>query len=1050
MNLPKYAIENRTVTWFAVFLLTVAGIASFFSLGQLEDPEFTIKTATIITAYPGASPEEVELEVTDRIELAIQELPELDHVESVSRAGLSIVKVDIRASYWKDRLPQVWDKLRRKIRDIEMALPSGAGRPDVGDDFGDVFGFQLALTGDGYTHAEMETYAKQLRKELLLVDGVARIDFWGVQSKVVWLDVSQTQLSEMGLTEANILDTLAQQNVIVDAGNLDLQNRRFRIEPTGAFGSVEEIGDLTIRPTTPESETDPSVSSELIRIRDIGTIRFGYQEPQNAVMRYNGQPAIGISITNTAGINIVDLGRAIDTRLVELTTALPVGIEVRRVHWQSDVVDEAVMGFFINFAEALFIVLIVLTLFMGWRMGIIIGIALVLTILTSFIFMAVFHINLQRMSLGALVVALGMMVDNAIVVADGFMIRVQKGIARKQAAIEAASQPAMPLLGATIVAVMAFYPIFGSPREVGEYCRTLFTVIGISLLSSWVISVTVTPLQCLDMLPAPRQGEEKADPFDTRFYRKFRTVLSWAIRRRFLTMTCMVALLIASFIGFGNVSQLFFTDSSMSKFMIDFWTPEGSRIQDVSAMLKKAEKKILDDGRVESVATFVGQGPPRFYLPVEPELPYPAYGQLIVNTKDFREIDGLIDDLRPWFAEHFPDASVPLRKYTVGPGNTYKFEVRISGPAVADPDRLRSLADSVLAILNRSPLSTDNATDWRNRVQKLVPVYNQERARWAGITRDDIARATKRAFDGRTVGYYRERDDLIPIIMRHADEDRADVGGLDMLQIQSAASTEAVPLSQIVDEVRTDWEDPIIWRRDRRRTITVQANPVSGVTLPTLRASVLDQISAIELPPGYTLEWGGEHEDSVNAQKSLIPGVIPALAIMSFIVVALFNAFRPPLIIACTIPFAFIGITVGLLTADAPLSFMGQLGAMSLVGMMIKNVIVLLDEVSLNLAAGKSRYEAITDAAVSRLRPVFLASATTVLGVIPLLQDVFWISMAVNIMAGLSFGTLVTMIVVPVLYSIFFRVNAREGREDHPADVPGNRSVTKRLSGEMP
>ncbi|GBC63636.1 AcrB/AcrD/AcrF family protein [Desulfonema ishimotonii] len=1032
MNLPAFAIKNRAVTYFAAFLLVFAGIAAFFSLGQLEDPEFTIKTASITTLYPGASPEEVELEVTDRIEVAVQEMAEVDYIESISRAGVSIIKVNIKPSYWADRLPQVWDQLRRKIRDTEGSLPPGCQRPDIGDDFGDVFGFQLALTGDGFNYAEMEAYAKELRKELLLVDGVARIDFWGVQSKVIYLDVSQTQLTELGLTDQNIFATLEQQNVVVDAGSLDLQSRRFRIAPSGEFRSAEDIGNLTIRPTLIDTLQDEGsgkglrASSELIRIRDIGTVRRAYREPPTALMRYDGQPAIGISITNASGVNIVDVGRAIDHCLEDLVANLPVGIEVRRIHWQSDVVAEAVNGFVINFAEAVAIVLIVLTLFMGWRMGLIIGMALVLTILGSFILMALFGIDLQRMSLGALVIALGMMVDNAIVVADGISVRIRRGMDRTEAAIEAASQPAMPLLGATVVAVMAFYPIFGSPEDVGEYCRSLFTVVGISLLFSWLISMTVTPLQCIDLLPEPEKDGAETDEFGGKFYQKFRNVLSQAIRMRVLTMGCMVGLLLIAMIGFGNVRQLFFPDSSMTKFMIDFWAPEGTRIQQVAADLRRAEKKLMADKRVESLATFIGMGPPRFYLPVEPEMPYSSYAQFIVNMHDYREINGLIAELEPWFAENYPQAQIPFRKYGVGPSNTYKFELRISGPAVADADVLRELAGKTGAILDASPLADAVSTDWRQRVQKVVPVYNQERARWASVTREDIANATKRAFDGRTVGLYREEDDLIPIVLRHVEEERLNVGNLDLLQVQPSLSTRALPLSQVTDKVRMTWEDPIIWRRDRRRTITVQSNPVAGVTFPSLRAGILDDISALELPPGYTTEWGGEFESSQDAQKSLIPGVIPAGVIMSFIIVALFNAFKPPLIIAFTIPFAAIGIVAGLLGTGTPFGFMALLGAMSLVGMMIKNAIVLLDEVNLNLAAGKSDYVAITDAAVSRLRPVALAAATTVLGVLPLLQDVFWVGMAVTIMAGLTFGTVLTMVVVPVLYCILFRVKSPE------------------------
>lgn len=1028
MNLAAIAIKNRAVTYFAAVLLFIGGAASFFQLGQLEDPAFTVKTASIATTYPGASPAEVELEVTDRIELALQEMAEIKYIESNSRAGLSLIKVEIKPEYWSNRLPQVWDQLRRKIRDVEGSLPPGAGRPDVGDDFGDVFGFQLAITGDGFSYAEMEDYAKQLKKELSLVDGVARIDLWGAQRKVIYLDVSQTQLAQLGLTEENVKKTLQIQNAVVDAGSVDLTSKRLRISPTGAFLTPTDIGNLTIQPNVVDTVQASSAErgGQVIRIRDIGTVREGYAEPPFQLLRFNGRPAIGISIANASGINIVDMGRAVDARLQELIGNLPIGIEVNKVHWQSDIVSEAVDGFLISFAEAVGIVIVVLTIFMGWRMSMIIGFALVFTILASFILMAVFGIDLQRMSLGALVVALGMMVDNAIVVADGYVVRIQQGMDREKAAVEAANLPAWPLLGATVVAVMAFYPIFASVEGVGEYCRTLFTVIAISLLASWIISMTLTPIQCMDMLKASGSGEGK-DPYDTKFFNVYRGMLSGPIKARWVTVAVMAGLLVAAVVGFGHVRQLFFPDSSMTKFMVDFWTPEGTRIGKVSTSLEQAEKRLLADERVDSVGTFVGSGPPRFYLPVEPEQPYASYGQLIVNVHDQKQIDSLIDEFRPWFKENYPDALPVLRKYGVGPSNTWKIEVRLSGPAEADPSLLRKLAGQVTAVIDDEPLAAYSRTDWRQRVQKVVPQYNQERARWASVTRDDLAKTTKRAFDGSTIGLYREGDDLVPIILRHVEEERQNVSGMDVLQIQPDLTTNTVPVAQIVDGIVTEWEDPIIWRRDRRRTITVQSNPIPGTTAPTLYKSIVGKVDAVELPPGYTLEWGGDFESSRDATASLVPGIIPAVAIMAFIIVVLFNAFRPPLVILLLIPFVIVGISAGLLAFDVPFGFMALLGAMSLSGMMIKNAIVLLDQINIELEAGETRYEAVIKSGLSRLRPVMLAAGTTVLGVIPLLQDVFWIGLAVTIMAGLTFGSVLTMILLPVLYSILYRIQSPGG-----------------------
>lgn len=1037
MSIASAAVENRAVTYFTAFLFIVGGIVSFFELGQLEDPEFTVKTAVITTNYPGASPQEVELEVTDRIELALQELKQIDYVTSSSRAGQSSVAVEIKTDYWSDQLPQVWDELRRKIRDVGASLPPGVGEPVISDDFGDVFGFQLAVIGDGFSYAELEAFAKDLKKELSIVEGIARVDLWGVQKEVIYLDVVESQLSQLGLSDASIENTLRRQNMVLDAGSVDVQSKRLRIVATGSFTSPEDIGDLAIRPSSADAlqgGSAPSANAELTRIQDIGTIRRGYQDPPSTQLRYNGQPALGISITNVAGANVVTVGQAIDQRLSELTADLPVGIEVRRIHWMSDIVAGAVDSFLVSFAQALGIVLVVLALSMGWRMGVIIGGALVVTILGTFILMAMFGIDLQRMSLGALIIALGMMVDNAIVVADGMAIRLQQGMDRTRAAVEAATLPSWPLLGATVVAVMAFYPIFASTEGAGEYCRTLFSVVAIALTVSWVVSVTLTPLQCIDLLPAPKPGEGQQDPYGSGFYRRFRSLLNSTIRFRWLTVASMVGLLVVAGIGFGSVTKLFFPDSSMTKFMVDVYAPEGTRIQQVALDLEQAETKLLADERVDSVSSFIGAGPPRFYLPVDPESPNQSYAQIIVNVKDHSEIDGLIEELEPWMQENLQDGLISIRKYGVGPSNTWKFEARLSGPAEADPAVLRAMADQGVAILKASPLAGPVRTDWRERVPLLEARYSQERGRWASVTREDIAQTTKRAFDGRDVGLYREGDELLPILMRHVEEERQNVTAIDVLQVQPAMSTHSVPLSQITDGVELTWEDPIVGRRDRRRTITVEANPILGVTLPTLLESVRADFEAIELPPGYKFEWGGEYEDTVASQASLLPGMVPAAAVIVFIIVALFNAYRPALVILLTIPFALIGIVGGLLAFDVAFGFVALLGAMSLSGMMIKNAVVLLDQVNLNLAEGMGDYEAIIEAAVSRLRPVMLAAATTVLGVVPLLQDLFWVGLSVTLMAGLSFGTLLTMVLVPVLYAILYRIEPKDAGNAEPAD----------------
>jgi len=1017
VSLAKVAIDKRTVTVFATVLALVAGLLSYFNLGQLEDPEFTVKTAVIVTPYPGARADEVELEVTDRLELALQDMSQIRYMDSYSSAGMSLISVDIWPKYSSEDLPQVWDELRKKIRDARDLLPPGAGTPVVSDDFGDVFGFLFAVVGDGFTNAQLEGYVDAIKKELSLVEGVSRVVRWGVQPQCLYIDVSEARISQLGLTFADVQQTLLQQNVVVDGGGVDINDQRLRLETTGEFSSPEEVANLVIR----GGVADAQARSELITIGDIGTVRRGYLQPPSALMRYDGMPAIVVAASNLSGVNAVDLGAAIDRRLAELIEDLPVGIEIKHISWQSDLVSTAIADFMVSLMQAIAIVLIVLWVAMGWRTALIVGLSgLVFTIVITFLFMDIMGEDLERMSLGALVIAMGMMVDNAIVVADGILVRIQRGMDRVKAAIEAATQPAIPLLGATVVAVLAFYPIAVSDEAAGEYCASLFSVVSISLIVSWVLSVTITPVMCIAFLPKPK-ASASGDVYGGRFYSVFRGLLRLSMRLRWLVILIFVALLVLAGIGFGFVNQLFFPASARAQFMIDYWAPEGTRIQAVSAGLRPLEAKLLDDPRVTAVSAFIGQGPPRFYLPVDPESASSSYGQLIVNVHSFKEVQSLLADLKPWCAENIPEAQIILRRYGLGPFESWPIEARFSGPAVADPDVLRDLAGQATAILRASPHADVVQTSWRERTQKVVADFHQENARWTNITRADIARATQRGYDGSTVGLFREKEKLLPILVRLDEAERKTfVSQIDTLQVRSLTGRESVPLSQVTRSIRVEWEDAIIARWDRRRAITAQAVPSNLAS--ELQTDVKEAIEAIELPPGYTLEWDGELKSSADAQASLIPGMIPAVVIMALIVVGLFNACRPPLIIVCVIPFALIGVTAGLLATGQPFGFVALLGAMSLVGMMIKNSIVLLDQVNIELAEDKSPYDAVVEAAVSRLRPVMLAAATTVLGVIPLLPDVFWVAMAVTIMFGLAFGTVLTMVLIPVLYATFFRV----------------------------
>ncbi len=1048
--MTAFFLERKVFTYFFAVLLLVLGVLSFFSLGQLEDPIFTVKKALIITEYPGADPQEVELEVTDVIEKALTEITELDNTYSWSRAGRSIIKVEIKQQYWSDVLPQVWDLVRKKIKDNAHKLPPGAGVPDIIDDFNFVYGFVLAVTGDGFSYRQLEDYADDIKKELEVVQGVARVDLWGVQPRVIYLDVPESQLAELGISPENVADTLQIQNRVVDAGWVDVVDRRLRFAPTGEFSHPEQIGELALNPRTPElvlSKGRPGSRSaaqapilgaqyrgaaggtyapskgaqeatQIIRIRDLATVREGYQEPPPEIMRFNGKPALGIKIAGLDAFNVVDTGKALEARIQELLVDLPVGIELHKVAWQSRLVSEATNGFMISLAQAVGIVLVVLIIPTGVRMGMIIGSMLVFIILGTFVGMAIMDTPLQRMSLGALIIAMGMMVDNSCFVADDIGIRIGRGQDRKKAATEAGNKRALPLLGATVIALMAFYPIFASDVDAGEYCRTLFTVVAIALTFSWFISMTLTPAMCVDLIPGPKPGEDPADPFDTAFFRRLRSLIELCIRHRWVTIAVLGGVLASALISYPNVRQMFFPFATRDQLKVDIWAPEGSRIQDVAALAVPIEEKLMADPRVVSVSTFVGNGPPRYYLPEDPENPNPTYAEIVANTLSYEVVNPLAADIEPWLNENIP-VMTRVRLYDVGPADTWKFEARLTGPAQADLTELRGIGNQIKEILRKSPLSREIRSEMRNPVQKLVPVYHQERGRWASITRQEVANATLRSYDGMQVGLYREGDDLIPILLRNIEAERARVagGGLVTLQVSPKFGTQTVPLAQVTDGVHTEWEDPIIHRWQRRRAMTIQASPKYGETFPSLYADVIDKIEAIDMPPGYEIFWDGEWDSSTDAQSSLLIGVPVTLVLMLLIIMLLYNSIRVLVCILITIPFGAIGVIFGLWALDSPMGFVAILGILSLTGMMIKNMIVLTDAIKQNEDTDMHPFDACVQGAVSQARPIALAAGTTVLGVIPLFPDPFWNAMAASIMGGLSVGAVLTIVLFPTLYA---------------------------------
>ncbi|QTA93152.1 efflux RND transporter permease subunit [Desulfonema magnum] len=1008
MNLGEHAIHKKTITLMFVILIIGGGFLSYENLGRLEDPEFTIKEALVVTYYPGASPTEVEEEVADIIETAIQQMGQVEKVTSVSRKSMSIVTVEMKDKYDKHTLPQIWDELRRKVGDVQGHLPPGAGPSVVNDDFGDVYGVFFAITGDGYSYREIKDYADDLRRELLLVKDVAKIEFYGVQQEVVYVEMSRSRMTELGVSQRDIYNTLNQQNTVSPAGQVKVGPEYIRISPTGMFESVDEIGKLLVH---------GGKSDSFITLGDVANITRGYAEPPQTMMRFNGQPAIGLGISTVSGGNVVKMGEAIRKRLDELEANRPIGMELGIVSYQSESVKKSVNSFVLNLAEALAIVIGVLMIFMGIRSGILIGAILLLTVCATFIFMNIFHINLQRISLGALIIALGMLVDNAIVVTEGILIYIQRGKNRIRAAALIVSQTMWPLFGATVVAVFAFSGIGFAPGSVGEFCRSLFQVILISLMMSWVLAVTVTPLFCTMLLTA-KPGSENQDLYGGLIFRTYKRFLIICLNWRKLACTLMIGLLALSVYGFGFVKDSFFPSSTRPQFMIDYWRPEGTHITETAKDMEKIEQYLMSMEEVATVASFIGSGATRFTLVYSPEKPDTAYGQLLVTVKDYHTIDGMLPEIRQFLWENFPDAEPKTKKFVLGPGGGAKIKVRFSGP---DPKVLRQLSDQAQAIMRGDPMSKDIRDNWRQRVKVIRPEFAEAQARRVGISRSDLNQSLEMSFSGLSVGVYREENKLIPIVSRPPEGERINVDNVNDLQVGSPMTGKMVPISQLVSGDHIKWEDAIIHRQNRMRTITAECDPKIGLASPLFNR-LRPQIEAIELPMGYEMEWGGEYEDSTEAQEKLGRVLPVSFLAMIVTVICLFNALRQPMIIFLCVPLAIIGVTAGLLLTGQPFSFMALLGFLSLAGMLIKNAIVLIDQINLEIREGKAPFQAVVESSVSRVRPVSMAAITTVLGMIPLLFDAFFIDMAVTIMFGLTFATVLTLIVVPVLYSIFFRI----------------------------
>jgi len=1019
VNIARGSIDRPIYTWMIILIFLIGGAVSFLNLGRLEDPAFTIKQAVVVTQYPGATAEQVAVEVSEPLESAIQKMEEVDYITSINQPGVSQIDVHIKSTYDGNELPEVWTRLRAKVSDAGRHLPTGVSTPLVNDSFGDVFGIFLGVTAEGFSDAEKHELATYLRRELLTVDGVADVDIQGLPEEAIFVEPDLALSVNQNISLNAIAGAIANADAVNAAGTVTIDGARTRIMRPDGSDTVSEIAGLSL-----------GQDGKVVNLVDTSRVFRDRVDNPRQIIRFNGEEAFTLGVAGIATENIVVVGKRVDEKLAQMAGDIPAGVELHPIYQQHVVVEKASNDFLVNLAMSVAIVVAVLAIFMGWRAAVVVGVTLFLTVVGTFLFMGLFSIEMERISLGALIIAMGMLVDNAIVVAEGMQISMLQGKNSREAADEASGKTQIPLLGATIIGIMAFAGIGLSPDATGEFLFSLFAVIGISLLLSWVLALTVTPMLGHYLFKQGKGGE--GDAYGGLIFRMYGASLRLALKMRWLVIVGLIAVTAACYAGFGLMKQQFFPDSNTPLFFVHYKLQQGTPIATTSDQMAVLEEWLEERDDVVSYATFVGQGATRFMLTYESEKANPSYGHIIVRAENLEAIPPLQKDLEVFGAEALPEGEFRTKRLVFGPGGGDPIQVRFSG---SDPVVLRQLATQAAEVLIET---TDNITsvrtNWREQELVIKPIYATERAQTAGVDREDIADMFQFATDGLTTGEFRENERLIPIILRRQADGA--FGLVDQV-VYSTTSNSFVPVEQMVDGFVHETQNTLIHRRDRVATITVGADIRTGLTAAQVQEEVTAAIEGMDIPVGYKMEWGGELENSSEAQESLGKQLPLSLLIMVLISVLLFNAIRQPIIIWLLVPMSVNGVVLGLLGTDMPFTFTALLGLLSLSGMLIKNGIVLVEEIDFVREEGLPMRDAIVKASVSRLRPVMLAAVTTILGMAPLLTDAFFVSMAITIMGGLAFATILTLIAAPVFYLVFFgKEERREKKAGAAAVVP--------------
>ena len=1026
LNLSRWALEHKSLVVYLMLIVALAGLMQYGNLGREEDPPFTIKTMVVKTLWPGGTTLETVQQVTDRIEKKLEELPALDYLKSYSKPGESVVFVTLKDSVRASDVPDLWYQARKKVGDIKQTLPQGVQGPFFNDEFGDTYSLIFALTSDGFSHRELRDNAERLRGELLSVPDVAKIDLIGTQDEKIYLEFSTQQLAAMGLDISHLIATLQAQNVIQPSGTVDAGAEKIAIRVSGQFTSEESLNTINFR-----------ANGRFFRLSDIAKVRRAYVDPQQPMFRFNGTPAIGLAISMAKSGNVLAFGEHMKERLAKLTAALPVGIESHLVADQPQVVEEAVGDFVKTLIEAVAIVLGVSFLALGWRPGIVVAIAIPLVLAITFVVMKLTGISLQRISLGALIIGLGLLVDDAMIAVETMITKLEEGCDKITAATFAYTSTAFPMLTGTLVTVAGFIPVGFAASGAGEYCFTLFAVVGVALIASWVVAVLFTPLTGVFILSDKLKGHGHET---SRFQRVFRTVLDRLLRMKYAVIAATAGLFVAALLGMQLVQQQFFPSSDRPELLVDVTLPQGSAINATRKVVDDLEAILKKDPEIEHWSFYIGSGAIRFYLPLDQQLANDFFAQAVVVTKDFKVRSGVQQRIlaalqRPEFQQVLARVS-PLE---LGPPVGWSLKFRISGP---DPTKVRELAHEFASVLGSTPNARNVNFDW-NEPSKVVRVeVDQDRARALGISSQALSQTINAVLSGTSVTQLRDSIYLVDIVARAIPEERAKLETLRSLMLDMPGG-KSVPLEQVA-KLSYALEPPLVWRRQRLPTVTVQADTVPGVEAATVVRSLAAEMSQFtaKLPPGYSVVIGGTVEDSAKAEASVFAVFPLMLLVMITILMVQLQSFQRLFLVLATAPLALIGVAAALLLSGAPMGFVAILGIVSLVGMVIRNSVILIDQIDTEIANGKPAWDAVIAATQHRLRPILLTAAAAILGMIPIAPTVFWGPMAYAVMGGLVVATLLTLVFLPALYVAWFRVQ--------PVDTTPRSELASQLGAHLP